>query len=168
MALTVCLDCGVDFRATPGPRGGLPDRCPRCTAERAAPAKPAPRPSKPVRICARCSRPATSSRHWLCDVCAGRTRPTRTPRAPQPKLSRQRRGYTSTHDALRRRWAAAVRRGGVHCGYCGAQISPGDPWDLGHPNDDKSQAPAPWHQACNRSFAARVTRRRRQAQRRVR
>ncbi len=61
----------------------------------------------------------------------------------------------------------AVDRGEVACGFCGAQIAPGAPWDLSHPHDDKTLPPVPWHRRCNRQYAAAVTRRRRATQRRA-
>ena len=125
----------------------------------------------PVRFCARCGEPATSSRHMLCDTCRARTRPQshRGGRsAPRIQLPRQLRGYNAAHDRRRATWVPRVKAGGVACGRCGQTIEPGTPWDMGHPGDDKRLTPVPWHRRCNRQFAASVTRRRRRAERQAR
>jgi hypothetical protein len=75
------------------------------------------------------------------------------------------RGYGIVHQRLRARWAPVVATGGVECPRCGRYIPPWEPWDLGHPDDDKNAIPTPWHQRCNRQFAASVTRKRRNAER---
>jgi len=72
-------------------------------------------------------------------------------------------GYGAHHQAVRARWAPLVDRGEVVCGKCGRYIQPGTPWDLSHPLDDKTQRPVPWHRACNRRYAASVTKPRRRA-----
>jgi hypothetical protein len=74
------------------------------------------------------------------------------------------RGYGAPHQRLRERWAKVIEAGGVLCGRCGRLIDPAMPWDLSHPFDDKTQRPEPWHAACNRSFAASVTRQRRRGE----
>lgn len=114
------------------------------------------------RVCRRCSRPTISSRHWYCVECRPRPAPTYG-QGPLPRRlqSTKEKGYTGKHIAARKRWAAKVEAGGVECGRCGRIIAPGAPWDLSHPGDDKSLSPVPWHRFCNRSYASRVTRRRR-------
>ena len=62
-------------------------------------------------------------------------------------------GYGYHHQQLRKRWAKLVEARGVLCGRCGRLIDPATPWDLGHPDDDKTQKPAPWHRVCNRRYA---------------
>lgn len=76
-------------------------------------------------------------------------------------MSTTARGYGARHMQLRRRWAPVVKAGGVACGRCGHLIAPGTAWDLSHPGDDKSADPVPWHQRCNRQYAATVTKKRR-------
>lgn len=123
-----------------------------------------------VRLCSRCGDPATSSRHVLCDPCRTRTRPQshREGRsAPRIQLPRQQRGYTATHDRLRKRWEPRVKAGGVACGRCGRLIEPGTPWDMSHPGDDKRLTPVPWHRRCNRQYAASITRPRRNRERKA-
>lgn len=64
------------------------------------------------------------------------------------------RGYGVGHKRLRAAWAPVVARGDVPCRRCGLPIPPGDPWDLGHHDTDRSLPPAPEHRRCNRQAAA--------------
>jgi hypothetical protein len=80
-----------------------------------------------------------------------------------------RRGYGWRHQKLRARWAPIVAAGGVHCArgeQClrrdqpgGTLIVPGEPWDLGHDDLDRSIYTGPEHQRCNRATAGRRRRR---------
>jgi hypothetical protein len=151
-----CVDCMHPVK--PGPRGGIPERCADCEAARRAEwafhhgpdASPAPRASRSGdqgRLCRRCGQPATSQRHHYCDRCrrwaAERRRKTSALRTHQRSATQ--RGYGTDHRRLRMLWAAEVARGSVCCGRCGRFIAPGSPWDLSHPDDDKTQALIPWH-----------------------
>ena len=80
-------------------------------------------------------------------------------------ISTTQQGYGYQHQQLRKTWAVRVEAGEVVCGKCGKLIHPNAPFDLGHPWDRKDLPPAPWHRACNRSYAATVTKKRRQAER---
>jgi hypothetical protein len=64
------------------------------------------------------------------------------------------RGYGSVHQRLRARIAPVVARGGVRCARCGELIRPGQPWDLGHDDHDRSRYTGPEHEACNRATSA--------------
>jgi hypothetical protein len=81
------------------------------------------------------------------------------------------RGYGAAHQALRRRLAPDVTAGNVACWRCGQPIQPGQPWDLGHDDADRSQYRGPEHRAHNRAAGARkgnqMRGQRRQAQRRA-
>jgi hypothetical protein len=66
------------------------------------------------------------------------------------------RGYGETHRRLRRHWAPAVATGGVLCSRCGRYIRLGEPWDLGHDDEDRSRWSGPEHRACNRATSGRV------------
>jgi hypothetical protein len=177
-----CSDCMKPLR--PGPRGGIPVRCAECEAERKAERAArtprnyyaehrdailaharAKRAQTPAKACRRCGAPARSSRAWYCALCKVQVDATQrrsTAERFNPK-SRQERGYDATHDRRRKAWEPKVATGTVPCGRCGMVIV--GPWDLGHPGDDKSQTPVPWHRRCNRQYAATVTRRRRSAER---
>ena len=48
------------------------------------------------------------------------------------------RGYGHTHQQLRKQWARQVAAGGVKCWRCHELIDPGDPWDFGHDDYDRS------------------------------
>ena len=65
------------------------------------------------------------------------------------------RGYGARHPALRRRIAREVAAGGAFCARCSLPIAPGEPWDLGHDDNDRSLDTGPEHRRCNRSSARR-------------
>ena len=70
-------------------------------------------------------------------------------------LSTEARGYGERHRALRARFEPAVAAGLARCVRCGEPIGPGEPWDLGHMDDDRSRWSGPEHASCNRSSAGR-------------
>jgi hypothetical protein len=51
--------------------------------------------------------------------------------------------------------AELVAAGRARCWRCGRMIGPGEAWDLGHDDDDRSRYAGPEHQVCNRSAAGR-------------
>lgn len=68
----------------------------------------------------------------------------------------EQRGYDATHRALRRHWSPRVATGNVPCWRCGELIEPGERWDLGHDDADRSKHRGPEHASrCNRSAAGR-------------
>lgn len=71
-----------------------------------------------------------------------------------PRLSTTRRGYGPAHQRLRRRWAGEVAAGRVLCARCRRKIEPGEPWDLGHDDFDRTVYQGPEHMHCNRSVPA--------------
>ena len=74
------------------------------------------------------------------------------------------RGYGYHHKLLRRRWQEAIDAGAdVRCWRpgCGRPILPGDRWDLGHDDHDRSIYRGPECVGCNRrAGSARANRRR--------
>ena len=48
-----------------------------------------------------------------------------------------------------------VLAGGVQCVRCGDYIRPGEPWDLGHVDGDRSRYAGPEHRRCNRGTTGR-------------
>lgn len=79
----------------------------------------------------------------------------------QQRGSRQERGYGTEHDRLRREWAPKVATGNVRCWRCGRYIAPGEAWDLGHHDEDRSRYRGPEHaNQCNRSAAGKRAHRR--------
>ncbi|MDQ4027439.1 MAG: hypothetical protein M3214_05225 [Actinomycetota bacterium] len=68
------------------------------------------------------------------------------------KLTRQDR---SSPQRLRARWAQQAEAGIVNCARCGHAIAPGESWDLGHSDLDRSSYTGPEHRACNRATASR-------------
>jgi hypothetical protein len=72
--------------------------------------------------------------------------------------TRQERGYGAAHIRLRRRWDREVQLGGVRCVRCGLLIVPGEPWDLGHDDVDRSIHSGPEHRRCNRATSGRTRR----------
>ena len=68
------------------------------------------------------------------------------------------RGYGRDHDRLRRALAPIVEAGRATCWRCGLPIQPGDPWDLGHDDYNRSITRGPEHAyTCNRSAAGRAS-----------
>ena len=71
------------------------------------------------------------------------------------KRSTTARGYGTAHQRLRKAWARRVAAGGVYCARCGYLIIPGEPWDLGHADHDRTIYAGPEHRSCNRATAGR-------------
>ena len=69
------------------------------------------------------------------------------------------RGYGYRHQQIRRQAARLVASGMAICGRCGQPINPGEPWDLGHADNDKSRYTGPEHRHENRATAGRRLRR---------
>jgi hypothetical protein len=92
----------------------------------------------------------------LCDECRETARQARNKvwadRGPRPPDR-----YGPEHRKARAEWVPIVEAGGVVCPYCRHLIQPGTPWHLGHPEDDKTREPSPWHAKCNTQYAAAVT-----------
>lgn len=65
------------------------------------------------------------------------------------------RGYGTAHRRLRTRWAPRVAAGLVDCWRCGRRISPLEPWDLGHDDNNRATYRGPEHAACNRATRGR-------------
>jgi len=61
------------------------------------------------------------------------------------------RGYGTSHQRLRARWTVRVNSGTVICPRCVLPILPGQLWDLGHDDVDRSLPTHPEHRACNRA-----------------
>lgn len=55
------------------------------------------------------------------------------------------RGYGSSHQTRRKRLAPQVEAGETTCWRCGLPIRPGQQWDLGHSDHDRSQYRGPEH-----------------------
>src|SRR6202008_906015 len=56
----------------------------------------------------------------------------------QPKASTAARGYGAAHQAKRKELAPTVAAGLATCWRCGMPIMPGQAWDLGHDDRDRS------------------------------
>jgi hypothetical protein len=74
---------------------------------------------------------------------------------PRVLASREARGYGQPHRAVRSELEPIVLAGGVRCWRCGEYIRPGEPWDLGHVDGDKTRYAGPEHRACNRTAPRR-------------
>lgn len=99
------------------------------------------------RICGRPGCP-TPSHDSLC--------PTHRAEAEARRGNSNQRGYGVAHQTLRKQWAPKVATGTVHCGRCGDTIQPGERWDLGHDDHDRTKYNGPEHAGrCNRAAAGR-------------
>lgn len=130
------------------------------------------------RICTKCEcRPSTSNRHAYCDICFARLkgyyrdrlRPRTRPNGRNGRKQRSRpkstteRGYGNRHQQLRKKLKPIVESGQARCARCGKQILPGQPWDLGHADSDRSRYSGPEHRSCNRATSAHRVQRRQAA-----
>jgi len=72
--------------------------------------------------------------------------------------------YGWPHRRLRAAWAPYVEAGlvdcrrGVDCLAPVLRLKPGEPWDLGHPDETCEKPTAPEHEACNRRTMSRARR----------
>jgi hypothetical protein len=74
------------------------------------------------------------------------------------------RGYGWAHWQERQRLKPIVATGTVTCARAALRqclmssplILPGQPWDLGHPDHDRTRWSGPEHRRCNRAAAARI------------
>ena len=64
-------------------------------------------------------------------------------------------GYGARHKKLREHYRRPVATGTVRCARCGGLIAPGEPFDLGHDDFDRSRYAGPEHVKCNRATAGR-------------
>lgn len=76
-------------------------------------------------------------------------------RRTTPRATTTRRGYGAKHQQERERWRPKVESGHVTCWRCGHPINPGQRWDLGHHDHDRTRYQGPEHARCNRAAGAR-------------
>lgn len=69
--------------------------------------------------------------------------------------TKKERGYGADFWAARRYWVDEVNRGGVACWRCKKPLQPGQSFDLGHDDDDRSIIRGPECPRCNRSAGGR-------------
>ena len=73
------------------------------------------------------------------------------------------RGYGWKHQQERDRWKTRIATGTITCWRCIARgiphnqalISPAEPWDLGHDDNDRTRYRGPEHRKCNRGEPSR-------------
>jgi hypothetical protein len=68
--------------------------------------------------------------------------------------TRHERGYDAKHERLRKSWVPRVALGVVECWRCGERISPLEPWQYGHCDDNRDVWHGPEHRACNLATAS--------------
>jgi hypothetical protein len=61
--------------------------------------------------------------------------------------------YRRHHDEMRKRFALAVKRGGVLCSRCFEPINPSESWDLDHVEGTIGEYRGASHRRCNRKTA---------------
>lgn len=112
------------------------------------------------KTCSRCGEARTpSARHRYCVTCGplvrALSRRGRGGLGSRPRGKTSQRGYGTEHQKIRKQWTPLVARGGVDCARCGQPIIPGETWDLGHDDHDRSKYTGPEHPRCNRATAGR-------------
>lgn len=108
----------------------------------------------PPKLCRRCGG-ELPSRRWVfhpeCLVQERAENPHRSGRRSSwGSDSPAARGYGTEHKKLREAWARRIANGPVDCARCHRPIFPGDLWDLGHHDRDRSRYVGPEHRKCNR------------------
>lgn len=87
--------------------------------------------------------------------------------APAPARSTTARGYGWRHQQECAKHAPLVAAGRAICWRCRRLIAPGEPWDLGHHDIDRTRYMGPEHASCNRNAAWRKAQRRMASHRRA-
>ncbi|MGW6121493.1 AAA family ATPase [Nocardia sp. NPDC055165] len=87
-------------------------------------------------------------------------KPTQTGRS-EPRVQKRRkttteRGYGQDHRKRREALAPIVQSGKATCWRCTEAIKPGEPWDLGHDDHDRTRYRGPEHVHCNRAAGGRA------------
>ena len=72
------------------------------------------------------------------------------------KKTREARGYGVAHRTLHAQYARLVEAGQAICARCHRSIVPGEPWDLGHDDHDRSRYSGSEHRRCNRATATHL------------
>jgi len=65
------------------------------------------------------------------------------------------RGYGAQHQAKRAEYQRTVDAGAAECWRCNRPIKPGDDWDLGHDDHDRTKYRGIECRPCNRSTGGR-------------
>ena len=64
-------------------------------------------------------------------------------------------GYGFVHQQKRAEWQKVIDAGAGECARCHAPLKPGDDWDLGHDDHDRTKYNGPECSSCNRSAGGR-------------
>jgi hypothetical protein len=109
--------------------------------------------------CPICGALTQSPRHTFCPVHSAQRAAARLKKRDRTRTTRassSERGYGSEHQRIRRQWARRIEAGErIACWRCGTPILPGQAWDLGHDDYDRSVYRGPEHARENRATAGR-------------
>lgn len=103
------------------------------------------------RVCSGCGGhyyPKTGQQRFCSKACRLRA-------DTRARAGEKRARYGWLHQRIRASWAPLVAAGGVLCARCKLPIDPGEPFDLGHDDNQEGVYSGPEHRACNRATSGR-------------
>lgn len=102
-------------------------------------------------------------KRWYAEQSEPTQTPRSQPRGKKPAKTTAERGYGQEHRKRREALVPVVARGRTRCSRCQGLIRPGEPWDLGHDDHDRTRYTGPEHVGCNRGAGGRSSARHRKS-----